>query len=414
LALKEGGQRTTGGARNRLRRGLVAAEVAFAVALVIGAGLLLRTVLNLTRVDSGFARGRLVTFGISLPAARYATGAQILSFYRRVVGELRALPGVTAVSAMSGLPPLRDVNANDTRIEGYVAEPGGPAQNIEYYQTIAVGYVDTMGIPIVEGRGFEPTDALGAPVVLINETMARTFYKGQSALGRRVQPSGAGSPPWYTIVGVLKDVKQGGVDEKTGTELYFDFAQLANARPAATPLTMNIVMRTALPAAALAGPIQAAVGASDPTLPIIRLRAMDDVFEEAIGRSRLLAQLLTLFAALAVALAAIGSYGVLSYMVTERRREIGIRMALGAGRERVMRMVLSQGLRLTSAGVVGGLAIAFVMNRLLATLLFGVGPSDPVTITAVVALMTAVAIVGCYLPARFATRVDPMMVLRED
>jgi predicted permease len=413
-ALKEGGQRSTGSARNRVRRALVAGEVALAVSLVIGAGLLLRTVMNLTRVDSGFNRSRLVTFGVSLPAAKYASGPQIASFYQRLIADLRATAGVEAVAGMTGLPPLRDVNANDTRIEGYVAAPDGPRENIQYYQTVTTDYVETMEIPVVEGRAFQPADALGLRVVLINETMARTFYKGQNPIGRRVQPSGGGNPPWYTIVGVLKDVKQGGVDKKTGTELYFNFEQFPNSRPAATPVTMNIVVRTSLPAETLAGPIQRAVMAHDQALPVVRLRAMGDVFDEAIGRPRLLAELLGIFAALAVTLAAIGSYGVLSYMVTERRREIGIRMALGAGRDAVLRMVLSQGLRLTVAGVAAGLAIAFAMNRMLATLLFGVGPSDPATMGAVVALMAGVAAVGCYLPARSATRVDPMIVLRED
>jgi putative ABC transport system permease protein len=413
-ALKEGGQRTTGGARNRLRRGLVAAEVALAVALVIGAGLLLRTVLNLSRVDTGFTRGQLLTFGISLPPPKYASGPQILSFYQRLMDELRGVPAVSGVAAMTGLPPVRDVNANDTMIEGYTPPPGGPGHNIEYYQTISNGYIETMGIPLVAGRTFLPTDAIGAPLVLVNETMANAYYgSGQSALGRRVRPSGA-NQTWFTIVGVLKDVKQGGVEKKTGTELYFSFEQRATLVPQATPLAMNLVVRTAADVASLAGTIHGIVNQLDATLPVIRLRAMDEVFDEAIARQRLLARLLGLFAALAVTLAAIGSYGVLSYMVTERRREIGIRMALGAGRDTVMRMVLSQGLRLAVAGIVIGLAMAFAMNRVLSTLLFGVSPSDPLTVGAVIVMMTGVAAIGCYLPARFATRVDPMIVLRED
>jgi len=270
-----------------------------------------------------------------------------------------------------------------------------------------------MGIPVVEGRAFQPSDAM-ATTVLINETMARTFYKGQSPIGRRVKPSSAGAMPFFTIVGVLKDVKQGGVDQKTGTELYFNFEQLTTTVPQFGVGTMNIVLRTTQPPNALAGTIHQAVAALDPSLPIEKLRSMDDVFGEAIGRPRLLAQLLGIFAGLAILLAAIGSYGVLSYMVTERRREIGIRMALGADRGSVMRMVLSQGLRLTLIGVVAGLAAAFAMNRVLASLLFGVRPSDPATIASVVTLIGAVALVACYIPARVATRVDPMIVLREE
>jgi putative ABC transport system permease protein len=209
-------------------------------------------------------------------------------------------------------------------------------------------------------------------------------------------------------------VKQGGVDQKTGTELYFNLEQLTTTVPQFGIGTMNIVLRTTQPVDALAGTIRQAVAGLDPSLPVEKLRTMDDVFGEAIGRPRLLAQLLGIFAGLAILLAAIGSYGVLSYMVTERRREIGIRMALGASRESVLRMVLSQGLRLTFVGVVIGLAAAFGMSRVLASLLFGVRPSDPLTIAAVVAVISAVALLACYLPARVATRVDPMIVLREE
>jgi ABC-type antimicrobial peptide transport system permease subunit len=216
------------------------------------------------------------------------------------------------------------------------------------------------------------------------------------------------------IVGVLKDVKQGGVDKEAGTELYFNFEQLTAVATGYGIGTMNIVIRTTQPPDALSGTIRSAVAGLDPSLPIVKLRSVEDVFAEAIGRPRLLAQLLAIFGGLAILLAAIGSYGVLSYMVAERRREIGIRMALGADRQSVLGLVLAQGLGLTVAGVAGGLAIAFAMNRVLASLLFGVRPSDPATIAGVVILMTGVALMACYLPARSATRVDPMIVLREE
>jgi putative ABC transport system permease protein len=416
MAIKEGGTRTTAGAgRNRIRRTLVAAEVGLAVALVIGAGLLLRTVLNLSNVDTGFNRGQLVTFSVTLPSAAYTNADQVRGFYQRLLDQLRATGGVKSVAAMTGLPPLRQVNANDTNIEGYVPPPDRPFAIVDYYNTVTAGYVEAMGIPVVEGRAFLPTDALGT-TVMINQTMARTFYGEQSPIGRRLKVTGPPNAviPWLTIVGVLKDVKQAGVDKQTGTELYFNFEQRANVGLSFNPGTMNVVIRTTQPPQSLAGPIHQIVSSLDPALPVVKLQSMDDVFAEAIGRPRLLAQLLGLFAGLALLLAAVGSYGVLSYMVSERRREIGIRMALGADRASVLRMVLSQGLRLTLAGVVLGLAAAFAMNRVLASLLFGVRPSDPVTIAAVVALMGVVAIVACYLPARVATRVDPMIVLREE
>jgi predicted permease len=314
---------------------------------------------------------------------------------------------------MDGLPPRRDVNANDTNIEGYKAPPEGPFENVDYYQNVTGNYVQAMGIPVVEGRAFERTDASGGLVVLINQTMARTFYRGQSPIGRRVRPCCGDQYPWFTIVGVVKDVKQGGVDKRTGTELYFDIDQVWRV-PNTLPKSLNLVLRTTRTPEALAGSIHEAVASLDPSVPVIKLRAMDDVFDEAIGRPRLLADLLGMFAGLALLLASIGSYGVLAYIVTERRREIGIRMALGADRSSVLQMVLGQGLRLTIAGVAIGLAVALAVNRLLASLLFGVAPFDPVTMMAVVALMAGVAAVACYVPAHGATRVDPIIVLREE
>jgi len=287
-ALKEGGQRTTAGAgRNRVRRGLVACEIALAVALVIGAGLLLRTVMNLSNVDSGFRRGQIVTFAVSLPASAYAGRAQLDPFYVRLLERLRSTAGVQSVAAMSGLPPLRRVNANDTDIEGYDAPPEGPFENVDYYQTVTTGYVETMGHSGRRGRAFTSADE-ATPAVMINETMARTFYRGQSPIGRRVKPSGPATIPWFTIVGVVKDVKQGGVEKKTGTELYFNLM----SRPGVNPGPMNFVLRTSMTPASLAGSIQRAVSELDPALPVIKLQSMDDVFAEAIGRPRLLAQLL--------------------------------------------------------------------------------------------------------------------------
>jgi putative ABC transport system permease protein len=411
-ALKEGGTRTTSG-RHRLRRGLVVAEVALAVALVTGAGLLFQTVLNLTHVDAGFNRSHLTTFLIAPPQASYKDATRVTALYQQVIDRLKAQPGVQNVAAMSGLPPDRRVNANDTDIEGYVAPPEGPYENVDYYQIATPGYVETMGIPVLRGRTFERTDTNSGLVVLINETMARTFYRGQNPIGRRIRPSGSDKDPWFTIVGVLKDVKQGGLDKKVGTEVYFDFDQLTRIS-GFNDYTMHVVIRTSLAPSALAGPVAQTVHAVDATLPIVKLQTMDEVFSEAIGRPRLLAQLLEIFAALALLLAAIGSYGVLAYMVTERRREIGIRMALGADRGSVLKMVLSQGLGLTVAGLVIGLIAALALSRVLASMLFGIAPTDPATLAVVAVLMLAVALAACYLPARTATRVDPMIALRNE
>ena len=413
--LREGAARTTSGAAShKIRRALVAAEVALAVVLVAGAGLMLQTMWNLSRIDAGFDRQGLVTFGVSLPQARYPDAQAAAAVYERMLNELRKLPGVQGVAAMSGLPPLRNVNANDTDIDGYTAPPKGPFENVDFYQVATAGYVETLGIPIVEGRSFNDADALGPPTVLVNETMAKTFWAGRSPLGQRVKPSGPSqSTPWFTIVGVVKDVKQGGVDQKTGTELYFNAAQAARAAGFVSR-TMNVVLRTPLPSSALDGPIQRTVQAIDPTLPIVSLRAMDEVFAESTRRTELLARLLGAFGGLALLLAALGTYGVLSYIVTERRREIGIRMALGAERSTVLGLVMRQGAVMAGAGLLIGLVGAFLLDRVLGSLLYGVRPSDPTTLVAVVFTLGASAALACYLPARRATLLDPMIVLRDD
>jgi len=417
-ALKEGGDRgATGSARHHIRRVLVMAEVALAVMLVIGAGLLLRTVANLTNVDAGFDRARLVTFSMALPIADYPQPSGRAQLYQRLLDKLRAIPGVQAASAMSGLPPNRPLNANDTDIDNYTAPPEGPFENVDYYQFVLSDYFETMGIPIVQGRSFQPSDAASEGMVaVVNETLVNTFWKGQNPIGQRLRPCCGDQIPWFTVIGVAKDVKQGGVDQETGTEYYFYVDQTAQVPPPLgnAPSVMNVVLRTTIPAGTLRQSIEGAVRESDPSVPIVRLRDMNGVFEESIRRPRLLAQLLGGFAGLALLLAAIGTYGVLSYMVAERRREIGIRMALGADQGSVLVQVMKQGLVLTTVGIVAGLAGAFGLNRLIASLLFGVQPTDPITMAAVVGTITLVAAVACWLPAWRASRVDPNVVLRQD
>jgi predicted permease len=318
---------------------------------------------------------------------------------------------------MSGLPPTRQVNANDTEIDNYTAPPEGPFENVDYYQQVMTDYFETMGIPIVNGRSFAPPDAASSGMVaVVNETLVRTFWKDLNPIGQRLRPCCSDQIPWFTVVGVAKDVKQGGLDQKTGTELYFLVDQTSKAPPPANlaPGTMNVVLRTTLPPATLSPTIESAVRAADASVPVVRLREMDAVFAESIRRPRLLAQLLGMFAGLALLLAAIGTYGVLSYMVTERRREIGVRIALGANQGRVLGEVLKQGLALTAAGLVAGLAGALALNRLMTALLFGVQASDPATLGAVMATIVGVAGFACIVPAWRASRVDPIVVLREE
>jgi predicted permease len=415
-ALKEGGVRGSTSTRHRVRRALVTAEVALAVVLVVGAGLMLRTVMNLMSVDAGFDQSRLVTFALELPPARYGSIAGQLEFYQRLFTQFETIPGVQRVTGMTGLPPNRQIDANDTDIGNYTAPKEGPFENVDYYQRVTQGYFETMGIPIVEGRGFEPIDAVGGPVAVVNETLVRTFWKDQNPIGQQIRQCCGDQLPWLTVVGVAKDVKQGGVDQKTGTELYFLLDQFPRLYPGITARggTMNIVLRTSAPIAALGTSIESIVRRVDPALPVIRLREMDDVFRASLSRPRLLAQLLGGFAGVALFLASIGTYGLLSYLVSERRREIGIRMALGAERTLVLRNIMGHGLRLALIGLAAGMAGAFALTRLMSTLLFNVAPNDPTTLVAVATVITVVAAVACFLPAQRATRVDPVVVLRDE
>jgi predicted permease len=421
VSLKESGQRATGGVtRARVRNGLVMAEVALAVVLVVGAGLLLRSFWNLMSVDAGFNRSHLVTFGVVLPTANYRTAQTSVDFFARLTKEPSEQSGVQGVAAMTGLPPVRLVNANDTDFEGYTAPKEGPFENVDYYQNVMSDYFETMGIPIVQGRGFQNTDGgQSGLVAVINETMAKTFWRDHSPIGQRVRIC-CGQNPWFTIVGVGKDVKQGGVDQKTGTELYFFVDQTASVQPPGPGLnlggfgTMNVVLRTTLPPATLSSTIERIVRDADRAVPVVRLRDMDGVFAESIRRPRLLAQLLGLFAGLALLLAVIGIYATLAHMVAERRREIGIRLALGAERSGVLAGIMRQGLTLTAIGVAAGLATALALNRLLASLLFGITPTDTTTIAVVVATMTLVTLAACWLPAWRASRVDPNVALRDE
>jgi predicted permease len=350
-----------------------------------------------------------------LSGAAYQKAEDRVAFFNRLQDRLRQFPGITAVAAMSGLPPNRPVNANDTDFDGYTPQPGQPAENVDYYQTVTVDYLKTMGIPVLKGRGFEPVDVAGAPVMLVNETLEKTFFtfRKLEAVGQRVNIyTGPNQTAKFTIVGVVRDVKQGGMANKTGTELYF----LNDQGPKATgfaPGNMNIVIRSAVPEEALAQEIQQAVRAQDPTLPIVKMRTMEQVFADAASRPRFLAVLLAIFAGLALTLAAIGTYGILSYSVSERTKEIGIHMALGATRGSVLGMILGQGLRLTLIGLLTGLIASFGLTRLLQAQLFNVKPTDPATLAVVATFIAIVAFIACYVPAQRATRVDPMVTLRE-
>jgi putative ABC transport system permease protein len=415
-AFRESSARTTAGrARLWFRSALVIGEIALAVTLVVGAGLLIRSFMNLTRVDLGFNQSHLSTFGLVLPAPKY-NPQQRIDFYERLTTRLRGLPGVQNVSAMSGLPPLRNVNANDTDFEHIPDNrPAGalPIENVDFYQYVTVGYAETMGIPVVRGRSFEQQDAGGPPVAMINEALAKKFFTDRDAIGGHIRPRFGPNIPWFTIIGVLKDVKSGGVAEATGTELYALAEQLPKTLNFG-PQNMNFVVRSSMPLSSLSGEYRKAVQELDATLPLIRMREMDTVIGDAIARPRFLTLLLGIFAGLALMLAAVGTYGILAYLVSERKQEIGIRMALGADRGKVLGLVLGRGLLLSGVGLVIGLAASLALTRVIATLLFNVTPTDPLTLASVAGVIVLVAVAACVIPAWRATRVDPLVVLKAE
>ncbi|MGH7464782.1 MAG: FtsX-like permease family protein, partial [Longimicrobiales bacterium] len=412
-SLRDGTGRTTAsGARQQVRRLLVVSEVALAVVLVVGSGLMLRSFAELQKVDPGFDPEGLLSFQLFLPAATYPEPIDQAAFFERIVDRLRALPGVTAAAGMSGLPPRRDVNANDTEFEGLVPTEDGPAHNTDYWQFVTRDYLETMDIPLLDGRLFTYADEGGAPVVLINERLAEVFYPDVNPLGRRLRPPGDDTP-WLTIVGIMKDVKQGGLEEPTGTEIYFLYPQVARVVGFA-PRTMNVVLRTAGDPMQLANVVRTEVRALDPQLPIANMASMADVLYEAVSRPRFITLLLAVFAAVALALAAIGTYGVMAYSVAQRRQEIGIRMALGAQASSVLGMVLTQGFSVAALGLALGIGGALMLTKLLSSLLFNVSATDPLAFVIAPLLLGLVALTACYIPARRATHVDPALVLKQD
>jgi predicted permease len=416
---RDAGTRGSTGVR-RLRGALVAGEVALAVVLVVGAGLMVRTVTNLMSVDAGFDRSRLVTFGVALPSAAYPTVDRRVQLYQRLIDRVSATPGVDKVAMVSGLPPRRQANGFGTDVEDHTPQPN-VMDMVDYYQTISAGYFDAMRIPIVRGRALQEADRTGPPVAVVNETFARTFWKDLDPIGRRVRPRFGDQTPWVTVVGVATDVKQGGIEQATGTELYLLLDQLPRIFTTFPILnsitdsgTLNVVVRSDLPTTTLRPLLASVVRETDSSLPIIAPRPMDDVISGSLRHPRMVMQLFGGFAGLALLLAAIGTYGVLSYLVTQRRREIGIRMALGARRDTILRGVIAQGLTLTLIGLTIGLIAALVLTRLMKTLLFEVSPTDPATLAGVAALITVVATAASLVPAFRATCVDPIVALRDD
>ncbi len=401
------GERAGGGAaRSRLRGALVVSEVALALVLLIGAGLLIRSFWGLTRVDPGFRAAGAIGANLQLPRTSYREPEAIAAFFDQLLERLDARPSLAAAGAVSVLPLSGDDSDVDVTIEGRPAPAPGDRAGV-WYRAVSSGYFETMGIRRVAGRGFTDRDRAGSmPVAIVNETLARRHFAGEDPIGQRLKLGGPDSTrPWRTIVGVIGDVRHKGLGLEPAEELFLPHAQFPRR-------IMTVVMRPRSEAVEALEVLRSEVRALDPDLPIGGVTSLTALVRGSLALPRFTALMLATFAALALALAAIGVYGVLSYAVSRRRREIGVRMALGADRGDVLALVVGGGLRLIGAGLAIGLPLALVASRLLRRLLIEISPHDPLTLGATAVVLVAAGSLACYLPARRAARFDPVVSLR--
>ncbi|MDP3773878.1 MAG: ABC transporter permease [Gemmatimonadales bacterium] len=415
--LREGARSVTAsrGGR-RFRRALIGAEVALAVVLVTGAGLLVRSFVRLSSVPPGFEPRGVLTMRLSLPAATYPTRTAVRGFYDRFLERLRALPGVDVVGAVAGLP-LATVRGDwGIEVEGY--QRANPQQGLQAdWQVASPDYFRALGIPLKRGRFLIDGDREGvAGVILINEAMARQYWEGRNPVGGRMRLNTDADSLWRTVVGVVGDVHHRGLTEAPRPEMYLPHAQFfATAADSVVPArAMTLTLRVRGQPEALTVPVRRALAETDPGLAVSDVRTLEDVVSRAIAAPRFTTTLLGVFAVLALALAAVGIYGVVAFVVAQRTAELGIRVALGARAADVLRLVVGQGMQPVLAGLGAGLLGALALSRLLRGLLFGVAATDAATFTAVTLTLGTVALLACYLPARRAARVDPMVALRSE
>jgi putative ABC transport system permease protein len=410
-SLREGGRGgSESGQRQRLGRSLVMVEVALAVVVVIGAALLLKSFGELRTTDPGFRADHMLAVDLSLPLARYDNAATT-SFYQRLVEQMRALPGVRLAAASSDMPPVAGGNNWDIEIDGRARAPGAsaPSPNV---RAVTHDYFRAMMIPLAGGRGFGAEDhAASAPVALLNETAARRWWPEANPVGQRLRFDR--QLPWVTIVGVARDTKSNGVREPVPPELYVLHEQLP-AAGGGTERTMYVLLKTSVDPATLTQPARAAVRQLDPQLAITNVRTVEQLLDFSIAQQRFLMLLLAVFGVVALSLAAIGIYGIMSYAVKRRTREIGIRIALGGAPRDVLWLVVGQGMRLAAIGLALGLGAALAATPLMAGLLFGVQPRDPMTFFGIGLLLTSVALGATWVPARRAVRTDPNVALRTE
>jgi putative ABC transport system permease protein len=391
------------------RKFLVAGELAMALVLLIGCGLMIRGFWKLQEVRTGINAENVITMKIALPGSNYSKGEQSDQFWRRLDEKISNLPGVTSAAFGSGLPPVRPPNMNDTKIEGFVHKQGGPIENVDYYNVVSKDFFKTLGIRLMDGREFDDRDVQGSPdVVIVNQTMARTFWGIESPLGHRIQPDLSG--PMCTIIGVVEDVKNAGLDKPTGTEIFLPYPQTQGSGNRAA----SIFLRSQGDPSSLANAVRSEVRSIDPMIPVTNVQTVQEVVASAQSRPRFLTLLLVLFSTVALVIATVGIYGVISFSVARRSKEFALRMALGAQQTDVLGLVMKQGALLTLLGIAVGVLGAFALTRLMASLLFGVRPTDALTFISVSALLATVALCASFIPAQRATKVDPMQALRHE
>jgi len=406
-ALKEGALSSTAGrGRHALRSSLVIVEMALALVLLVSSGLLIRSLVHLQNVNPGFDPHNVMTSNVDLPDAKYSD-AKKAQYFKDLMPQLKALPGVQSAAGIYPLPMGGDEIRTTFQIDGHpVAKSEEPHTSL---RDITPDYFATMRIPILQGRDFGAQDeAASTPVVIINEALARQIFAGENPIGKHIKPEiaqGASEPVMREIVGVVGNVKFHDLSDEWAPESYIPYAQISFG-------SLTLVVRTAQDAHSLAKPVAETVRSLDKDLPTYAPKTVEEYLNGTMAQPRFNTYLLGIFAALAMLLTAVGLYGVISYSVAQRTHELGIRMALGGQPGDMLRLIVGQGLRLAAFGVGIGLAVAFVLTHFLSSMLFGVSAADPISYIAVVGLLLTVVIVACYVPARRAMRVDPMVALR--
>ena len=424
-ALKEGGRSASAGrARFRARSALIAAQVALALILLVGSGLMVRSYRSLAAVDPGFNADSLLTFQIALNRNDYTDDVVVANLIQRTIDSIAAMPGVEAVSATNGLPLVGCCSGTGMRIEGHPSL-GDAVPPVHFFKYAAAGYFETMQIPLVSGRAFERADhEEKRPSVIVNQAFADLYWPGEDAIGRRIQQGGTGEPNpnnWYSVVGVVGDVRNGGLETDPGPMTYFPLAAYEymdeegnRVSPYWEVRNPQFAIRTSGNPLALIQPIRSRIWETDSDLPIARAQTMREYVDEALAQESFTMVLLLIGAIGALLIGAVGIYGVISYVVSQQTREIGVRMALGARTGDIGRMVLRRSLAITLIGLVIGTAGALYLTQYISALLFGVDPLDPWTFGAVIVTLLIVAEVAAYIPARRASRVDPLEALRQE